>query len=332
MVRIGVIGTNFITERLLEAARDVKNFELSAVYSRTSERAREFASRYGVTKQFTNLEEMAASPDIDAVYIATPNSYHAKQAVLFLQNGKHVLCEKPLAANAAEAARMIQAAKDHNVLLMEAMKSTLLPSFKAIQDNLHKIGPIRRYFASCCKYSSRYDKYKEGIVLNAFNPEFANGSLMDLGVYCLFPLIKLFGEPNEVKATGLILDSGVDGEGSAILRYDDKEAIAIYSKITNSYLSSEIQGEKGSMMIDKIHTPEKVEIHYNDGTVEPLSVHQSHPAMYYEINEFVELINRGKTESDANSYHSSYTTMQVMDKIRNEIGLVYPNDHSEPAH
>lgn len=270
---------------------------------------------------------MAVSQEIDAVYIATPNSYHAEQAILFLQNGKHVLCEKPLAVNATEVARMIQAAKDHNALLMEAMKSTLLPNFKVIQDNLHKIGPIRRYFASYCQYSSRYDKYKEGIVLNAFNPEFANGSLMDLGVYCLYPLITLFGEPKEVKATGIMLDSGVDGEGSVILKYDDKDAIVMYSKITNSYLPSEIQGEKGSIMIDKIHTAEKVEIHYTDGTVEQLTVDQSHPAMYYEVKEFIELINRGKTESDTNSYKNSYTTIQVLDKVRDEIGLVYQSDH-----
>jgi scyllo-inositol 2-dehydrogenase (NADP+) len=97
------------------------------------------------------------------VYIVTPNSYHAEQAILFLQNGKHVLCEKPLAVNATEVARMIQSAKDHNALLMEAMKSTLLPNSKAIQDNLHKTGPIPRYFASYCQYSSRYDKFKRGI-------------------------------------------------------------------------------------------------------------------------------------------------------------------------
>ncbi|QCS53077.1 Gfo/Idh/MocA family protein [Priestia flexa] len=327
MVRFGVIGTNWITERLLEAANDVEDFKLTAVYSRTISRAEEFASKYGVTKIFTNLKEMAVSQEIDAVYIATPNSYHAEQAILFLQNGKHVLCEKPLAVNATEVARMIQTAKDHNALLMEAMKSTLLPNFKVIQDNLHKIGPIRRYFASYCQYSSRYDKYKEGIVLNAFNPEFANGSLMDLGVYCLYPLITLFGEPKEVKATGIMLDSGVDGEGSVILKYDDKDAIMMYSKITNSYLPSEIQGEKGSIMIDKIHTAEKVEIHYTDGTVEQLTVDQSHPAMYYEVKEFIELINRGKTESDTNSYKNSYTTIQVLDKVRDKIGLVYQSDH-----
>jgi predicted dehydrogenase len=326
MVRIGVVGTNWITERLLEAANTVKDFKLTAVYSRTNEKAEKFAAKYSITKLFTNLEEMAASVDIDAVYIATPNSLHAGQAILFLQNGKHVLCEKPLAANAAEVKKMIQAAKEHHVLLMEAMKSTFLPNFKAIQDHLHKIGPIRRYFASYCQYSSRYDKYKEGIVLNAFKPEFANGSLMDLGVYCLYPLITLFGEPKEVKATAIMLDSGVDGEGNVLLKYDDKDAVVMYSKITNSYLPSEIQGEKGSMIIDKIHTPEKVEIHYNNGTVEPLTVDQSHPAMYYEVKEFIELINQGKTESTTNSYDNSYITMKVLDKVRDEIGLVYPND------
>ncbi|MBW9234534.1 Gfo/Idh/MocA family oxidoreductase, partial [Leptospira santarosai] len=210
--------------------------------------------------------------------------------------GKHVLCEKPLAANAIEVARMIQTAKDHNVLLMEAMKSTLLPNFKVIQNNLHKIGPVRRYFASYCQYSSRYDQYKKGIVLNAFDPKFANGSLMDLGVYCLYPLITLFGEPNEVKATGLMLASGVDGEGSVLFKNTMiKMRLSCIQKITNSYLPSEIQGEKGSMMIDKIHTAEKVDIHYNDGTIEQLTVEQSHPAMYYEVKEFIELIKQGKT-------------------------------------
>ncbi|QBP40472.1 Gfo/Idh/MocA family protein [Paenisporosarcina antarctica] len=329
MVRIGIIGTNFITERLLEAAEGVEDFKLTAVYSRTIEQAEQFSNKYGINLLFTNLEEMAVSEEIDAVYIASPNSFHSEQAILFLRNGKHVLCEKPLAANVYEVTTMIQAAKDHQVLLMEAMKSTLLPGFKVIQDNLYKIGPIRRYFASYCQYSSRYDKYKEGIVLNAFNPKFANGALMDLGVYCLYPLITLFGEPIEVKATGIILDSGVDGEGSVVLSYDDKDAVVMYSKISNSSLPSEIQGEEGTMIIDKINSPEKVEIHYNNGTFEQLTINQSHPVMYYEVKEFIDLINAGKLESDINSHDNSYTTMLVVDKVRAELGIVYPNDKIE---
>ncbi|MGB3569731.1 MAG: Gfo/Idh/MocA family oxidoreductase, partial [Priestia megaterium] len=102
MIRFGVIGTNWITDRLLESAQYVDDFQLAAVYSRTIEKAEEFAGKYDIPHIFTDLEEMAASAEIDAVYIATPNAYHAEQAILFLKNNKHVLCEKPLAANAVE--------------------------------------------------------------------------------------------------------------------------------------------------------------------------------------------------------------------------------------
>jgi scyllo-inositol 2-dehydrogenase (NADP+) len=192
LVRFGVVGTNWITERFLEAAKHVEDFSLAAVYSRTAEKAEEFAEKYEVQTKFTDLEEMAASDLIDAVYIASPNSHHCRQAVLFLQHKKHVLCEKPLASNAAEVKEMIKAAKANEVLLMEAMKSTVMPNFESIEKNISKIGKVRRFSGSYCQYSSRYDAYKKGTVLNAFNPEFSSGSLMDLGVYAIYPLVVFF--------------------------------------------------------------------------------------------------------------------------------------------
>lgn len=326
MVRFGVVGTNWITERLLEAAAQVEGFKLTAVYSRTEDKANSFADKYDVEHRFTDLEELAASDVIDAVYIATPNTIHAEQAELFLRNGKHVLCEKPLAANSAEVRSMIDTAREHEVLLMEAMKSTLVPQFKMVQENLHKIGPVRKYVAGYSQYSSRYDKYKEGIVLNAFKPELANGALMDLGVYCLYPLITLFGAPNRVQSQAMMLESGVDGQGSVLLDYNGMDAVVTYSKISNSHVPSEIMGELGSIIIDKIGSPEHAEIRYNDGTVEQLTVEQNHPAMYYEVEEFVNLVQEGQMESSMNTYERSYVTMQVMDQIRKQIGLVFPND------
>lgn len=326
MVRFGVVGTNWITERLLEAAAHVEGFTLTAVYSRSAEKADAFADQYKATHRFTNLEEMAASDEIDAVYIATPNTYHAEQAELFLRNKKHVLCEKPLAANSAEVRRLVDAARESGVLLMEAMKSTLVPTFKTVQSNLHKIGPVRKYVAGYSQYSSRYDKYKEGIVLNAFKPELANGALMDLGVYCLYPLITLFGAPNQVQSQAYMLASGVDGQGSVILNYDEMDAVVTYSKISNSHVPTEIMGELGSILIDKIGSPEQAEIRYNDGTVEKLETEQVYPTMFYEVQEFVNLVQAGKQESDMNTYERSYETMVVMDQIRKQIGLVFQND------
>lgn len=326
MIRFGVVGTNWITDRLIEAANYNAEFKLVAVYSRTQERAMEFAAKHGVETIFTDIEEMAKSDKIDAVYLASPNSFHAKQAITFMNHGKHVLCEKPVASNTAELEAMFKCAKENQVVLMEALKTTLLPNFAAIQGNLHKIGKIRRFFASYCQYSSRYDAYKQGTILNAFNPVFSNGSLMDLGVYCVYPMVVLFGEPTDIKAQAVMLDSGVDGEGSVLLKYDGMEAVIQYSKISNSHLGAEIQGEDGTIWIDKVSEPEHVEIRYNDGSKEVISGVQDKPFMYYEVAEFIELIKSKAQESTVNSYKNSRITMGILDAVRAEIGLVYPAD------
>jgi scyllo-inositol 2-dehydrogenase (NADP+) len=326
-LRFGVIGTNWITESFITAAKEVEGFTLSAVYSRTEEKAKDFAVRNRAEYTFTDVEEMATSDVIDAVYIASPNSFHAEQAIILMNHGKHVICEKPMASNAKEMESMIVAAKENNVLLMEAMRSTVMPNFKSIQENLHKIGPVRRYFASSCQYSSRYDKYKEGTVLNAFNPKFSNGSLMDIGIYCLYPMVVLFGKPDSVKANGFLLESGVDGEGSILLNYGDKDAVVMYSKISNSYVPSEIQGENGSILIDHIQDMSKIEIRYKDGTTENITVEQDKPKMYYEAKEFMDLVKAGKLESDYNSHENSLQVMKIMDEARKQIGLIFPADN-----
>ncbi|MBM7662053.1 putative dehydrogenase [Bacillus mesophilus] len=327
MVRFGVIGTNWITDRFLESVKDLHDFELHAVFSRTTEKAEEFAEKYDINYTFTNYEEMAKSDVIDAVYIASPNSLHKEHAIVFLNNGKHVLCEKPLASNVSETKEMIKAATENNVLLMEAMRTTLHPNFKVIKENLYKLGTIRRYFASYCKYSSRYDAYKAGTILNAFNPNLSNGSLMDLGVYCIYPMVVLFGAPLSVKGTGVLLESGVDGGGSLIAQYEGMDAVIMHSKMNNSFLPSEIQGEEGSMIIhDNISSPDLVEIKYKDGSEETISMDRDQPEMYYEAEEFIKLIQEGKTMSSINSFENSLHTAEIMEDVRKQLGLIYTAD------
>ncbi|MEQ2528047.1 Gfo/Idh/MocA family oxidoreductase [Robertmurraya yapensis] len=326
MIRFGIIGTNWITDSFLTAAGQHPDFQLTAVYSRTQEKASEFAAKYGVSLTFTSLEEMAKSDAIDAVYIASPNSHHAEQAILLMENKKHVLCEKPIASNARELRKMIETAKEHNVLLMEALKTTFLPNFQAIKSNIHKIGQVRRFFASYCQYSSRYDAYKEGTILNAFKPEFSNGSLMDIGVYCLYPAVALFGKPLEVKASGLLLETGVDAQGSLVLKYEDKEVLLMFSKITNSFVQSEVQGEEGIIVFDKLNPPEDVKIRYRNGEVEDIAQEQVNHPMFYETKEFIELLQNGKRESSINSYEVSLQVMEILDEARKQMGVVYPSD------
>ncbi len=326
MINIGVIGTNFITEWLIAGAREVEGVKISAVYSRTEEKAKEFAEKFNIENVFTNLEEMAKSDLLDAVYIASPNAMHAKQAILFLNNKKHVLCEKAFASNTKEVNEMINAAKENDVVLMEAMKTTLLPNFRVIKDNLHKIGKVRKYFASFCQYSSRYDKYKAGEILNAFKRELSNGALMDIGVYCIAPMVNLFGKPKTIKANGIMLKTGVDGEGSIVFGYDDMEGVVIYSKISNSYLPSEIQGEEGSIIIDKINSFENIKIVYRDGREENLSLEHKEANMCYEVEEFANLIRNNEKESKINSLKVSKDVIEVIEEARKQIGIEYPAD------
>ncbi|WP_305753544.1 Gfo/Idh/MocA family protein [Paenibacillus zeirhizosphaerae] len=327
-MRFGIIGTNWITERFIQGAIETEQFALTAVYSRTEEKGRSFAAQYHQAEVFTDLQEMLEKGSIDAVYIASPNSLHAEQAILCMNHGKHVLCEKPMASNAREMREMVAAAEKNNVVLMEALKSTLMPNFKVIQDNLFKLGPIRRYFACYCQYSSRYDAYKEGKMPNTFNPQFSNGSLMDLGIYCLYPMVTLFGKPDLVKAVGVMLPSGVDGEGSLVMRYPEMEGVVVHSKISNSYLPAEIQGELGTMVIDKINQPYDVKIHYRDGNVEDLTKPQIHEPMYYEALEFIEMIKHGERDSKVNSHASSLAVAEVMEEARQQIGLRFAADEA----
>lgn len=222
---------------------------------------------------------------------------------------------------------MITAAKTNDVLLMETMKTTFLPNFKVIQANIHKLGKIRRYFASYCQYSSRYDTYKAGKFINAFDPKFSNGSIMDIGTYCIHPAVKLFGMPKDIKANALKLPLSIDGEGSLIMSYENMDAIIIYSKIADSHIPCEIQGEKGCMIIDKINNTEKVQIIYRTGEVEDLSVPQLKETMYYEAKEFIELIKNNKKESEVNSYAQSLGVIEIIENVRKQTGIVFQADN-----
>ncbi|MBA2175029.1 Gfo/Idh/MocA family oxidoreductase [Halobacillus locisalis] len=326
MIRFGVIGTNSITEKFIQAGKQHDAFQLIGVYSRTEKRAREFASEHGADLTFTSIEEMAKSDRIDAVYIASPNSFHAEQANVCMTHGKHVLCEKPMASNQQEVDSMIETAQTHGVTLMEAVKSTFIPGFALIQEHLHKIGPVRRYVGNFCKYSSRYDAYKEGTILNAFNPAFSNGSLMDLGLYGLYPMVVLFGRPEKVQAQAVMLDSGVDGEGSLLATYDDMEAVVMHSKIVHSYAPSEIQGERGAMIIPDISEPTSLTLRYNDGHEETIDCTEDYDPMYYETKEFIDLIQKEQKQSTINSHQNSRIVAEIMEEARRQIGLIYPAD------
>lgn len=325
-IRFGIVGSSSIVDKVIAAMRTDLRAEIAAVYSRTQERADEYARKQNIAHTFTSLEEMAASSLVDAIYIASPNSCHAEQSILCMKYGKHVLCEKPFASNEKEVKAMLAASEKYNVTLMEAMKPTLTPGFFKIREWIKEIGTIRRYFSCYCQYSSRYDQLKEGNVLNAFKTELSNGAVMDLGVYTIFPMVVLFGRPQKIDATGLLLPTGVDGQGAVNFEYEGMNATVIYSKIADSALPSEIQGEEGTVTSDRINIINNVRLLFRNGeTQEALNTNQKNE-YYYEIAEFINLVQAGKRESEINSHENSLITIEIIDEIRRQLGVVYPAD------
>ncbi len=318
MVRFGIIGTNWISGDFTEAIRVTEGAEVKAVYSRKRETAEEFVKKYNIEncRIFTDLEKMAESEEIDAVYVGSPNSLHSSQSILCLKNKKHVICEKPIATKVEDFDKMTAIAEENNVTLMEAMKTTFLPNIQAVRENIERIGDIRNITANFCQYSSRYDLLKKGEVTNVFNPEFDGESAFDIGVYPLYFVLSLFGIPKSYTGSNIFLSSGVDGAGNIILNYGDKIASVIYSKITETNIPSEILGEKGSIVINHISTADKVEIIMRNGEREDISCVQEKNQMIYELKEFISLIKKGEIESKINSFELSRKLVEILSYVR----------------
>ncbi|ELR63500.1 Putative oxidoreductase [Photobacterium marinum] len=324
MIRFGVIGTNWITDSFIEAALKTGKYQLVAVYSRQIEKAEEFASKYGICLCFDNLEEMAASDELDAVYIASPNSLHGPQAKLFIEEGKHVIGEKPLASNIAEVDALIAMAQEKGVVLFEAMKTTYTPNFVQIRQALPKLGKLRKVYFSYCQLSSRYAKYLNGENPNTFNPAFSNGSLMDIGIYPLSAAIGLFGEPNSFTAQGVLLDSGVDAHGTLVLHYSQFDVVISHSKVSDGLIPSELQGELGTMLVDFISECKSVTLHRSGEPALELTCPQEDNAMYYEAAEFARLVETNQI------VHSGLARTQIVSSIitqaREVVGVRFPAD------
>lgn len=323
-VNFAIIGTSNITETFLEAAGSVKDFNLKAVYSRSKEKAEEYAKKHGAELSFDSLDELASHKEVDAVYIASPNSLHASQSIQMMRSGKHVLCEKTIASNLREFDEMQKTAFENRVVLLEAMRSVFSPGFEVIRNNLSRLGTIRRASFQYCQYSSRYDKFKNGIVENVFNPAFSAGALMDLGVYCVHPLVALFGMPCKVTGSCLKLSNGVDGAGTVLVEYDGMQGELIYSKITASNIPSQIQGEDGTMVIQEIHNPLQVTIYGRGGQAEALDITGKENNLSYELEEFIRLVKDGRYGHEY--LRNSRMEMELMDEARRQQGIVFGAD------
>lgn len=250
MIKYATIGTSNIARRFVTGAEATGRLSLGAVYSRNQNTGFEFAEKSNCNKVYTNLNDLANDPEIKAVYIASPNVCHAKQSELLLRAGKHILCEKSITTSAAEYERLKKLADSKNLIYTEAIISMYNKSCADIKAALKDIGNISMAKIDYCQRSSRYDSFMAGEHTNIFDMSLYAGTLMDLGVYCIYAAVHLFGMPNNIQATASFLPNNADGSGAALFEYDGFTAVLTYSKTGQSISKSEIVGDGGSLIIE----------------------------------------------------------------------------------
>ena len=323
MIKYATIGRGVIAETFIEGAKLTGRFSLDAVYSRNEDTGREFAHRFGAKKVYTTIEDLCADPEIEAVYIASPNSCHFEQSKALLLSGKHVICEKPITTNAKAYALLKDIADSEGLIYMEAIIPIYTEFRKAIKDALGEIGNIAMAKIDYCQRSSRYDAFMAGEDMNIFDMSLHAGTLMDLGVYCVYAAVDLLGMPNSITATATYLRNGCDGAGAALFSYDDFTAVLSYSKTGQSTVGCEIIGDAGSVVIDKIGLYAEAKLIKNSETT-PLTVFTPKPVlMGMEASAFADFVEGKDLDKYTAASRLCIDVHTCMDEIKKSANIIY---------
>ncbi|MBQ2841938.1 MAG: Gfo/Idh/MocA family oxidoreductase [Clostridia bacterium] len=316
-MRYGVIGTGWIAKSFIDGARILCNADFFAVYSRTKDSGSKFASENSIPTVFTDINEFA-NGDFDAVYIASPNKLHYEQSKLMLQNGKHVICEKPITVEPEELEELQTLAKKNGLIYIEAIMYMFNPAKDLLKDALKKIGRITSVHFDFSQLSSKYPAYLAGSLPNIFNPALATGCLMDLGVYCVYPALDLFGLPEKITACAHFMESGADGSGNAAFLYSDKLVNLTYSKLGQDRLGSQIFGDEGTIVIESISKLTNMKLIDNKGNVtEIIGDVEKERIMGYEAQAFEGFINNPDNPYYFTACERALQTSKAMKEIRN---------------
>ncbi len=321
----GIIGTGYIAQTMAEALAFVPQARLCAVGSRNLKTANDFAAKYNC-KAYGSYEEVANDPDVEVVYIATPHNLHCQNTLMCIDNGKNVLCEKPLAVNRREVDLMINAAQEKGVFLMEALWTRFNPRIiaaKEVLDNkqLGNIKLLKADFGLRIPASETSRHHNKSLI---------GGSVMDLGIYPLFLAQLLMGKPKTITATAGIGPTGVDTNCAVTLGYDGDKLAVIYSSIlAHTDCNASVYCENGDLIFDKwVHVPEKVTVMPINENPQILDVETSGNCYNYEVEELMKCLEAGKLQSDLWSWDDSKLLIDTLDEIRRQIGLVYEGHDS----
>lgn len=326
-IKWGIIGTGTIASTFATALNSMEGTKLAAVASRDINRAKRFAERFLITKAYDTYEAMVKDPELDVIYIGTPHTEHKSNAALCIQYGKAVLCEKPFTLNVSESEYLITLAREHQVFLMEAMWTKFLPTTRQVKQWLKekRIGEVRHLRLSFGYHSEfRIDS-------RLYNPELAGGALLDVGVYPISYVVYMLDRlPDEIISSAILGRSQVDEQNIIIMKYNDGILADISSAIAaDTGNDAVIIGDKGKIMIPDFWKAEKAYL-YNEKNelIETFHLPFEKNGYVYEAYEVNQCLREGKLESAQLPLKDTLEIMKLMDEIRAQWGLIYPQERN----
>ncbi len=320
-IRWGILGLGKIAHSFARDLQLAKDGVLTAVASRSLEKATEFGKEYRAEFAYGSYEELLGSGAVDVVYIATPHTSHAAWSIKAMEHGKHVLCEKPMGVNAAEVAQMIAAAKSNGVFLMEALWSRFNPSIRKVKSLVDEgaIGELRYLRADFGFYA--LDRDPAGRLLN---PDLAGGSLLDIGIYPVFLAYLMMGQPQRIQSAVKTLDTGVEVQAAMLFDYPKSQAL-LYSGLTSrTEMKAELSGTAGSFYMHPRWHEAQGYSREIEGALEAFELPTLGKGYTHEIAEVHSCLKAKKRESDLWTHRNSLDLIGLLDTIREQNGLVFP--------
>lgn len=321
-MKLAVLGTGKIVQEFLPMIQQVENVELVALLStpRSLDKAKEMQAQYQIQEVYTDYEILLGNAAIDTVYVALPNHLHYQYTKAALLQGKNVICEKPFTLNAQQLQELIQIATEKRLILLEAITNQYLNNFLQIKKDLAQLGKIKIVECNYSQYSSRYDAFKEGKILPAFDPQKGGGALMDINIYNIHFVVGLFGKPEKVQYLANI-ERDIDTSGILVLDYGAFKAVCIGAKDSTAQIRSVIQGTDGSIEVLGA-TNEMPRYERRSKTeIEAVNANLDKHRMYQEFEKFTEVIDQKDLAFALEQLNHSLTVMQVVDQALESANL-----------
>jgi predicted dehydrogenase len=326
-VKLGIVGSGMIVQEFLTITTCLKEIEITAICctKRSESAGKELASKYNIRNMFIDYDEFLNSK-VDTIYVAVPNNLHFEFAKAALEAGKNVIVEKPFTSNYKEALILSGLAKEKRLFIFEAITTQYLPNYKKIKEILPTLGNIKIVQCNYSQYSRRYDSFKEGNVMPAFDPKFSGGALMDLNIYNIHYVVGLFGKPKKVEYYPNV-ERGIDTSGILILDYENFKCTCVGAKDCKAPIENNIQGDKGCI---HQNTPANVctsfEVLMNNGTNTLINENNYDHRMVNEFIEFEDMIRNNKLEKCYERLSHSLIVSEVQTIARNKAGIIFQAD------